>query len=222
MAVQLIPHITPSFTKDYVKGWNTRVIFNHYGSAIDGMTSYTDLTETNLFESNIAARDSKNPYLVFPPYYFKTGHTLRIKGIFLLTGAGDSVFHNNIRIYDDYVGGVPSIIADINSGAGTIVNNNAYTDLPIHYEITLITNNLDNGDGTVNIYAQANGNYIWTTKPNNSDSTAGRSAVMFNSSYYRNIAVGSDVSHSTQLWMDFYNSSITSLKIPYLIVEELE
>jgi hypothetical protein len=222
MAISLIPHITPSFTKDYVKGWNTRVIFNHYGSAIDGMTSYNDFTETNVFDKIVTYKETKNPYLRFPPYYFKTGHTLRIKGMFLVTGAGDSVFHNNIRIYDDYIGGTPSLIADINEGAGTIIYNQAFTDLPINYEIILITNSVDNQNGNVNIYTQANGSYIWTGKPNNSDSTAVRYANLYNTSYYRDIVAGSDVSHNTQLWMDFYGSNITSLKIPYLIVEELE
>jgi hypothetical protein len=83
-------HIHPAPTNiiNSVKGWNTRHVYNYYGSTDTTDFNYADITKyaytDNLF-TTIENYDSEVDYSVykggytFPPSYFRAGKDLRIK-----------------------------------------------------------------------------------------------------------------------------------------------
>ena len=94
-------HIHPAPTNiiNSVKGWNTRHVYNYYGSTNTTDFNYADSTKysytQNIFQA-IDSYDSEVNYSVykggytFPPSYFRAGKDLRIKTfLYVSTGTND-------------------------------------------------------------------------------------------------------------------------------------
>ena len=137
-------HPAPTNIINSVKGWNTRHIYNYYGT-----TNYTDFNYTsvtsddysqNLFDviKDYGTAQSLTLYkggYTFPPRYFRAGKDLRIKALLFAdtNSFTSSLFHVNVGINNTESGSV--LIGESNDGYshmfGLNVSRSAYLDIEI-------------------------------------------------------------------------------------------
>jgi hypothetical protein len=137
-------HLAPTNIINSVKGWNTRHIYNYYGTTNYIDFNYTSVVSSdysqNLFQAIETYETSQSLTLykggyTFPPRYFQSGKDLRIKA--LLFADTDtytsSLFHVNVGIDNTESGSI--LIGESNDGYshifGANVTRSAYLDIEI-------------------------------------------------------------------------------------------
>jgi hypothetical protein len=232
--------LTSTFSINNVPGWNTRHIYNYYGTpsgVLDYVSSSLDFT-SDLFQiiknyndpignnsqpvAKGAINTNKN---FFPNRYFATGKTLRIKGRFLIStpSSGTPIFNMAISANNSISGS--TLIASTNNGhnhESTI----SETNMPVDFEITLtsIENQFTITTPYNALFMQANGHYQYEYANYNS---AGRNisvayVPIWNDLQYVQVGLLEDAS-TNAITLDFTNSDkIDSIKVMYITIEELE
>jgi hypothetical protein len=232
-----LKHQTPNHNINGIAGWSNRTIYSYYGSPgidtipFDYFAPAGDYT-TNLFEAiagySFPSTNSMPIYkgtTTFPARYFSTGKNIRIKGRFLIScGSTSPAFNMRVHISDPNLG--LTTIAASNSGYNhTLVHDR--TNMPLDYEITLtgietLQYDTDTNTSTYETFIQANGYFQY--EAGNYNSAGENSAVHYVPIYlsepYRQTT--GLITNTKSIQINFVNSAdVTSLKVIYLIIEEM-
>ena len=223
----LIKHIPPDFNINTVKGWNTRLLYNFYGSHANATMDYVSVTGAdytiNIFDaidtwaSGIGRIVSKGQFL-FPHRYFKTGKSIRVRGRVLVTSDDSRTFNIRASINNSNYGTSP--VAAQNDGANhTFAKGNIRTNVPVEFEI--VYTSVETTESY--LYMQANGYYKYEY---DFYSNGGRNLsvvhvpIWFHGQYVR---VDSDLTgnYTNKIYISFDGSDVQAIKLFYLTVEEL-
>jgi len=221
----LIKHIPPDFNINTVKGWNTRLLYNFYGSPATAPMDYVSVTGAdytiNIFDAidtwanGIGSIVSKGQFL-FPHRYFKTGKSIRVRGKLIISVDGSSpLFNINARIDNSNNGLI--LLANQNDN-----NDHQFPDkdnVPVDFEIVYNSIELK----TPELVMQANGYYQYNTDSYNTPGPNSNNIyVPIWNSEGPYIQVENSLSGTNKICINFANSnSISNIKIHYLTVEEL-
>ena len=227
---QIIKSPSPTKTINNINGWNTRLLYSYCGIFNNNFFDYVDVINgsyssdfsTNLFD----AMDYYQTHTVpndavykgtstFPSRYFTTGKNVRVKGRFLVSGDND-IFNIRTGLFNSGNG----VIGLSRQNAGNthhFANDNNVSDVPVDFSIIYTSIELD----SPSLCMMSNGYYryeyadyasggsnrdvvhvpIWNLNP---------STYIDNTSGYNQIRISFD------------GSGVTSMKLIYLTIEELQ
>jgi hypothetical protein len=120
----------PTFNRDSVKGWYTRLIFSQT------MMETIDISSSNYF--NVVSAANCKGSGVLPANYWSEGRILRIKGTFLYSSVAPVKLNIRTGIDD----GTNQTYADQDNGLDhDFANGEAHDNVPVNFEINIIYSN---------------------------------------------------------------------------------
>ncbi len=222
MAFNIIRHIAPSFIINKVKGWNTRLIYKYYGHPGTPLT-FDPANVSNLLTEIANSFTSNDPLYkgqyIFPAgsRYFKTGKSIRIKGRFWISGTGGDVFNIVAKVK---FSNTSVTIASSNDGQNHTLST-SLSDCPVDFEVTY--NSIeDSQTDPPDLYLDVNGFYQYTFsnyKTSGANVENSYVPVWDSKGTYTEIT---NVNDDIELVLSFDNSTIPTLTLIYLTIEELQ
>jgi hypothetical protein len=223
---------SPSSVVNGIKGWNQRHLYNYYGNPTNNLLDYyvesegvynvnlfrvVELYEPNGKDSPVLYKGGYN----FPIGYFKTGKSLRIKGRLLFATDPTDVSHFDIRVrIENSVDGLTTL-ATSNNGTRHVPAK-GISNLPVDFEIIVTSVPVaDSNASTDDLYVQANGSYNYVVSQETNINPI--YVPIWSDSPLKRVSSDGLKTTTNNLWLDFGNSDlVTSIKVVYLMVEELE
>ena len=167
--------------------------------------------------------------LSFPADYWKTGKSVRIKGALHLPGAADTTIFNMRLSIRDISAVTTTILAEQNGGttnhnitfSGSPLSEGPYVNFEFIYSSVIETG--DQIDNKNQIWMKAEGYYQYENNLDTGNNDQTRFVpVYYNVPYYAVLNDPNQAMSPTRIMIDFEGSSVASILLRYVTVEELQ
>ena len=176
-----------------------------------------------------SAAIATNRLLSFPADYWKTGKSVRIKGALHLPGAADTNIFNMRLSIRDIAAVTTTVLAKQNNGTnhtitipgGTPLSEGPYVNFEFIYSSVIGTvTQIDNKN---QIFMKAEGYYQYDNNLDTGGNDQTRFVpVYYNVPYYEALNDSNQAMSPTRIMIDFDGSTVSSILLRYVTVEELQ